>query len=211
MKISAVIPAYNEGGRLARVIKETEPYVDEIIVIDDHSEEIIKSDRARVFRNEKNLGYIESIKKGFQEADGDIIVTLDADGEHDPEHIPLLVEPIRKDKADLVFGRRNHVPRISERVISRMVKGKVKVTDSGTGFRAVKRDLAVDLQLEGRCTCGIFALEAHQKGARITEVPAPTRETDKTRGIAWSHLAQIFIVLRLLRGNKKHIDHVRDS
>ncbi len=207
MKISAVIPAYNEGKRIARVIEETDRYVDEIIVIDDHSEEKVRSHKAKVFRNDNNLGYIGSIKRGFRKADGNIIVTLDADGEHDPRHIPLLVKQIREDKADLVFGKRNDVPRFSERVISMMVKGKVKVSDSGTGFRAIKRDLAVDLQLEGRCTCGIFALEAHQKGARITETPAPTRRTDKPRGMAWSHLAQFFIVLKMLLKNKKHIDH----
>ncbi len=207
MKISAVIPAYNEKKRIHKVLEETEPYVDEIIVIDDHSKEMIKHDKARVLRNEKNLGYIRSIKRGFEEAEGDIIVTLDADGEHDPRFIPLLVKPILEGRAEVVFGKRNYIPRLSERLISKMVKRRVGAEDTGTGFRAVKRDIAVELKLKGKCTCGIFALEAHQRGARITEVSAPTRETDKPRGIAWDHFAQIFMVLRLC--SPESISHLR--
>lgn len=196
--ISAVIPAYNEGNRIERVLRETRRYVDEIIVVDDNSDDgtaEVASKYAKVFKNHQNLGYIASIKRGFKEADGEIIVTLDADGEHDPKFIPKLVKPIMKDEADLIFGRRDEVPRPSERLLSKIAEIKVHTKDTGTGFRAIRKNLADRLELKGRCTCGIFALEAHGKGARITEVKAPTRPIDKPRKVSWDHLIQFFIVV----------------
>jgi len=196
--ITAVIPAYNEGSRIARVLEETQLYTDEMIVIDDNSDDDtakIASRWAKVLTNDKNLGYIGSIKRGFKEASGDIIVTLDADGEHDPKYIPELVRPILDGEADLVFGKRDHVPRPSERLLSRIAEFKVKTRDTGTGYRALRKDLADKLQLHGKCTCGIFALEAHSKGAEIKEIRAPTREIDKPRSISWDHIPQFFIVL----------------
>ncbi|MGM0511033.1 MAG: glycosyltransferase family 2 protein [Thermoplasmatota archaeon] len=196
--ITAVIPAYNEGNRIEKVLKEIRSYVDEIIVIDDNSSDdtaAVASEHANVMENEKNLGYIGSIKRGFKEASGDIIVTLDADGEHDPKFIPELVRPILDGEADLVFGKRDHVPRPSERLLSRIAQFKVKTKDTGTGYRALRKDLADKLGLKGKCTCGIFALEAHSKGAKITEIKAPTRDIDKPRRISWDHIPQFFIVI----------------
>ncbi|MFO7990724.1 MAG: glycosyltransferase family 2 protein [Thermoplasmata archaeon] len=199
--ISAVVPAYNEGKRIERVLEELSDFVDEIIVIDDASQDDtsgIASRYARVIRNKKNLGYIGSIKRGFNEAKGDIVVTLDADGEHDPRYIPAMVSPIQNRKADLVFGKRDQVPRVSERVVSYMVRRRVGAKDTGTGFRAIRSGLAKRLELKGRCTCGIFALEAKSKGAEIKEIRAPTRDIDKPRGIAWDHFYQFFTVLKFL-------------
>ncbi len=197
--ITAVIPAYNEGERIEKVLKEINNYVDEIIVVDDCSTDNtadVSEEHAKVFRNDRNLGYVKSIKKGFKNTSGDIIITLDADGEHDPSYIPDMVEPIVDGKADLVFGKREKIPRISERVLSKIAEFKVDVVDTGTGYRALTRDLAESLDLQGYCTCGIFALEAHRKGADITEVKAPTRDINKPKNIAWTHVLQFFKVLQ---------------
>ncbi len=199
--ITAVIPAYNEEKRIDRVLEETSEYVDEILVIDDNSTDNtaqVAQSYATVLKNSSNLGYIGSIKKGFEAAEGDIIVTLDADGEHNPSHIPRLTAPVEEGKADLVFGRREKIPRASERILSRMTRFKVDVKDPGIGFRAIKTDLAKKLKLDGYCTCGIFALEALSKGAKITEVPTPTRDIEKPKGIAWQHFFQFFVVLKWL-------------
>ncbi|MGM0405941.1 MAG: glycosyltransferase family 2 protein [Thermoplasmatota archaeon] len=199
--ISAVIPAYNEEKRIEDVLLETEPYVDEIIVVDDASMDStprIACKYAELIVNPKNLGYIDSLKNGFARAEGDIIVTLDADGEHDPSYIPSLIEPIHQDRADLVFGSREKIPRPSERLISRMVKKKVDIHDSGTGFRAIDSDLAKRLELKGYCTCGLLALESLSYGARMTEVPAPTRSVKKPKRPAWNHIPQLLLVLKEL-------------
>lgn len=113
-KISAVIPAYNEEKNIFDVINRTKEYVDEVIVVDDFSSDNIATVAlkagARVLSSKKNIGYIESIKRGFRNATGDIIITLDGDREHIPEEIPDLLKPILIGKADLVLGKRDVYP-----------------------------------------------------------------------------------------------------
>jgi len=136
--------------------------VDEVIVVDDASSDktssIAAQKGAKVIKNSKNLGQLASLKKGFRFASGDVLVNLDADGEHNPEDIPYLVKPILDDEADLVLGKRKTIPRPSERLINRVARLRVNISDSGTGFRAIKKSLALKLKLRGRCICGILAL-----------------------------------------------------
>ncbi len=204
--ISAVIPAKNEERNIFWVVKETKKYVDEVLVIDDRStdntSEVAKSAGAKVIQNE-GKGYLEAIKAGFRKAEGDIVITLDGDGEHNPKEIPLLTSPILNGKADLVLGKRKNIERISEHVISFVTKLKTGVADSGTGFRAMKKELARKLNLRGRCICGISVLEAKQVGARITEIPITINRLEKKRKIAWGHIIQLFLVLRWMIKSKR--------
>ena len=198
-KISAVVPAYNEEKRIGDVINRTKKYVDEIIVVDDCSSDntapVARNSGAEIIPNDKNIGYIESIKRGFRKATGDIIVTMDADGEHNPEEIPDLLKPILSGKADVVLGKRIKIPRISERFLNWITNFRIKVEDSGTGFRAIKKGLALNLNLRGKCTCGTLVLEANSFGAKVTEVPININPIDKKRKIAWHHFLQLFYVL----------------
>jgi len=199
--ISVVIPAFNEAGRIAQVIKETLPFASEVIVIDDGStdntaEVTIKSG-ARVFRQRRG-GYIAAIKHGFTRTRQKIIVTLDADGEGDPADIPRLVAPIRNNAADVVLGRRDFIPRPSERVISWLTGFVVLVRDTGTGFRALRRGIALVLEIPGRCICGTSVLEYRKLGARVAEVPVTLRTVAKPRRIAWQHGLQCIHVLKML-------------
>ena len=198
MTVSVVIPAYNESDYISQVIQSTLKYANEIIVIDDGSidntADLARESGAQVIRQE-HIGYIRSIKKGFREATSDIIITMDADGEHNATDIPHLIAPILSGDAHLVFGARPHFSRLSECIINKLVNFKLRISDSCTGFRAITRDLALRLQLKGECTCGIFALEAAHLGARITTVPIITTPTDKQRRIAWYHMKQILYVL----------------
>ena len=124
---------------------------------------------------------------------------MDADGEHRPEDIPRLAAPILSGEADLVLGGRSHIARISERFLNRLTRLRVKgVSDTGTGLRAMRRDLALQLRLEGRCICGVSVLEAAALGARITEVPIQLTGIEKSRRVAWYHGPQLFHVLRWL-------------
>lgn len=206
-KISAVIPAYNEEKNIFDVINRTKEYVDEVIVVDDCSSDntatVALKARARVLSNKKKTGYVESIKRGFRGAIGDIIITLDADGEHNPEEIPYLLRPILNYKADLVLGKREKIARISERFLNWLTNFKVKVEDSGTGFRTIKKDLALKLNLKGKCTCGIFVLESASNGAKIAEVPVSINSIDKKREIAWHHFLQFFYIFNWITSSKK--------
>ncbi len=104
--ITALIPAYNEAESIGEVIRETTAFADEVIVVDDGSEDdtgdISQRAGATVIKKE-HQGYIKALKRGFQAARGEIIVTLDADGEHNPADIPKMVAPLVKEEADLVL------------------------------------------------------------------------------------------------------------
>lgn len=196
--ISVLIPAYNEAERIGSVLDGL-PAVEEVIVVDDASTDstaqVARDAGATVIRHADNQGYIDSIQEGFEAATGDIVVTMDADGEHRPEDVSRLVEPIREDRADVVFGTREVIPRPSERFLNWLAGFSVDVSDTGTGFRALRRDIATELALETACTCGTFALEAKARGARLAEVPAPTATIEKPRSIAWGHVPQMGYVL----------------
>ena len=199
-KISVVIPAFNEENRITAVIRKAKPFVNEILVIDDCSSdntvECAKRAGARVLSNDKNLGYLETIKKGLRNAQGDIIITMDADGEHDPTDIPLLVKPVLEGHADLVLGTRQKIPRISERFLNWLTRLKIPIKDSGTGFRVIKKEFAEKLELKGKCTCGILVLEIDSLGGKIVEVPITIRIICKKGKIAWNHASQFFHILR---------------
>lgn len=202
MGIAAIIPAYNEGSRIRPVIEGAKEHVDRVIVVDDGSSdgtaEVARSAGAEVFSHNVNRGYLEALKTGFNVVQEDIVVTIDADGENDPKFIPRLVQPILEGESDLVLGKREHVPRASERFISFATSLVVDVSDTGTGFRAIKTDLARKLNLEGLCPCGTFVLEAKKLGARIEEVPVKTRKVNKPKKIAWKHLPQLWHIIKAL-------------
>lgn len=201
MTVSIVIPACNEEKRIKAVLLCVSSYADEIIVIDDGSVDntglVALTTGAKVVQQNKS-GYISAIKRGFREATGTIIVTMDADGEHPAQYIPQLIAPIESDQADLVMGSRPFLPRISEYLLSWLTRSKIRLTDPCTGFRAIKKDLAQRLTLDGYCTCGLFALEALYLGARITEVAIVTPPINKKRSIAWGHFKQILVIFSWL-------------
>jgi glycosyltransferase involved in cell wall biosynthesis len=198
VEVSVVIPAYNEAARIGPVVRAALQYADEVLVVDDGSSDetarLAEAAGARVIR-QANAGYIAAVKRGFREARGQVLVTMDADGEHRAEDIPRLAAPILLGEADLVLGARAQIARASERFLNWLAKRRVRVRDSGTGFRALRRDLALQLQLEGRCICGVSVLEPATLGARIVEVPVELTRVEKPRRVAWYHVLQLFYVL----------------
>lgn len=208
MAISAIIPAYNEAQRISGVIKSVTPYVDELLVIDDGSKDdtadMARKAGAHVIQQEHS-GYIAALKQGFRESKNGIIVTIDADGEHCASDILRLVSPIDSGDADLVLGIRLKPVRISETFINWLTNIRVRTGDACTGFRALKKDLALQLSLKGLCTCGIFVLEANHIGAKVIDVPITTIRVDKKRSIAWYHVRQFGYVLMWLLKQKRRL------
>lgn len=200
MGISVVIPAYNEEGRIERVIREVTPYAEEIIVVDDcsmdNTADVAKRLHAKVVSHNRNRGHKEAVKTGFKAASEDVVVTIDADGEYPADQIPKLVAPIAAGAADLVSGARQHISRISERMLTSLTRLVLDVSDTGGGFKALNGDLAKTLELKGFCICGIFLLEAARKGGTVLEVPVKRRSISKPKAPAWHHLPQLLYVLR---------------
>lgn len=204
-RVTAVVPARNESARIAATVAELRRHVDEVVVVDDASEDgtgaAAAGAGALVVRNPVRLGYVGAIKRGFAAATGSIVVTVDADGEMPVERIADLVAPIAAGHADIVQGHRSSVPRVSERAVSAIARLGGPVGDSGTGFRAIRTALARELDIRGSCICGSLALDALGRRARIFEVPVETRPiAGRRRRVAWNHVAQSVLVARMALG-----------
>ena len=112
--ISIIIPLFNEENTIENLLKQIpNHYQYEIIVVNDGStDESVKrikqlsDSRIKLINHRKNLGYGEALLTGFDHVSGEVIVTIDSDGQHDPNEIPKLIQPILNDKADLVIGSR---------------------------------------------------------------------------------------------------------
>lgn len=204
VKISVVLPVYNEKGRLENVLRSLSLY-QEVIVVDDASEPPVLSyiekdgfPNTVFLRNTVNSGYLSSVRKGIRHATGEVIITMDADGEHNPEDIDKLIMPIVKGDCDIVYGKRPKIARPSERILLRIANYMTgeKIADAGTGFRAIKSIYAKELRFKGKCTCGMLHLETFQKGMRSCEIDVDLPNIDKPRRIAWEHTTQFFVLLQ---------------
>lgn len=153
-----LIPAYNASHTIAEVVFKTIEFVEAVIVYDDGSTDdtsyIAKKCGAIVLREEKNRGKGYALKKLFDYAKemlsrhNPIVVTLDADMQHNPRDIPKLVEPIKNNEADIVIGVRKGMPK------HRIIPNKIldffsnKSVQSQSGFRAYRFETIYDLKLE---------------------------------------------------------------
>lgn len=115
--LSVVVPAYNEEATLAEVVGKllTVPRLLEVVIVDDSSTDRTRdvalrlseaNERVRFVRHERNRGKTHALKTGFALTRGDIVMVQDADLEYDPSEIPLVIQPILDDHADVVFGSR---------------------------------------------------------------------------------------------------------
>ena len=188
--LSVVIPAYNEEKNIGGVIVRALKCVDRVVVCDDGSldltGDIARGLGAVVVRHERNMGYGAALKSSFQEAlrlGADIVVTLDGDGQHDPEEIPRLLDRLRTGDVGMVIGSRflvgggSNAPKWREAGI-KMITGltsnkELGVTDAQSGFRAYKREALESLVLteEGMGVSTEILLKAGENGLKVAEVP----------------------------------------
>lgn len=152
--LEIIIPVYNEEENIAEVLKGIQEVLGSacrIIVVDDASEdktvEVARANGAEVIVHPYNMGNGASIKTGLRQARADIVVLMDGDGQHKPEDIPNLLNEI--DKFDMVIGARKFSG-FSWRNLANIIYNafacyvtQFKIEDLTSGFRVVKRDIAV--------------------------------------------------------------------
>jgi peptidoglycan/xylan/chitin deacetylase (PgdA/CDA1 family) len=200
--ISALIPAYRAGASVGAVVAGARPFVDGVLVVDDGSNDgtsdAARAAGARVLRLASNSGKGAALRAGFADLlarGAAAVVTLDADGQHDPREIPRLVDCWRETGAALVIGERSGLEeratplrrfgnRFSRRAVSWFAG--VAVPDAQSGFRLYDAALLRALPLRG----GRYELEsevivrAARGGWRLASVPV---EVACAEGTATSH------------------------
>lgn len=188
--VSIIIPTKNEAGTIEEIIKQCRLYAQEILVVDGHSRDgtgefARKSGAKVILDNKKSKG--DAIKIGAKEAQGDILVFLDADGSHEISDIPRLIEPIIQNKADMVIASRmlggsdelhgnfdQFIRNTGSSFIAVLInyRFKTNLTDVENGFRAVKKeifkqfnvkrdDFVIEQEMVANCL---------KKGFRISEI-----------------------------------------
>jgi glycosyltransferase involved in cell wall biosynthesis len=190
-KIIVCVPAFNEANSISDIVQKSKKYANQVIVYDDGSRDntydVAISAGATVIRNRENNGYGVAIRSLFQaakEQEADIMVTLDSDGQHNPDEIPYLIERL-KQGFDIVIGSRflrnddkEKVPRFRSFGIKTITKltqtgTSSKITDSQSGFRAYGKDALSKINLfeDGMAVSTEILLRANEKKLSITEVP----------------------------------------
>ncbi|MEM3394166.1 MAG: glycosyltransferase family 2 protein, partial [Candidatus Methanomethylicia archaeon] len=171
---------------IAKVIIKAQKHVDKVIVCDDGSKdmtaEIAEKLGAIVIKHERNMGKGEALRSLFKKAmeyNADIVITLDADGQHNPEEIPSLVNTLKEEEADIVIGSRfllneKNVPgyrAIGNRVLNIVTGGKI--TDTQSGFRAYNGKI-IDKIIPAEAGMGVdseILIKAMENNLKIVEVP----------------------------------------
>ena len=198
-RISVVIPAYNEEKRLPGVLERIPDFVDEVIVVDDGSVDGTyeaarafagKDPKIKAITLKENCGKGCAMREGVKNSSGDVVVFMDADGQHRPEDIIKLVDPIVNGEADMVIGARKgdlksrplH-RRLSNVITTKLIRLKLGmyVYDTQSGFRAFRREFLPNIESDRYEVETEVLFKTAKMGARIEEVPVeliydPSRE-----------------------------------
>jgi len=218
------IPAFNEEQTIARVVLEAQKFAARVVVCDDgsidYTAKIAESLGADVVKHEKNGGYGASIRSLFERAhelNADVFVTLDADGQHEPNEIPAVIKPILEGAADIVIGSRfvnengtAEMPlyrQLGAKLITKIVNGTSKngVTDSQSGFRAYSH-LALDrlnFFEDGMGASVEILLKASKQDLRVVEVPSTCKYNRSHVDTSTEHpvthgMGVVFSLIRLI-------------
>lgn len=191
MKITCVVPAYNEEKNISLVISKLKSFVNEIIIVDDASRDqtfqIASQTDAIVVRHIINRGQGAALRTGTQLAldrGADIIVHFDADDQFQASEIPEILAPILNNEADAVLGSRflskkSNLPKLKKNLImplARLINRlffNIRLSDPQSGFRALSRDSAQKLKIEndGMAHCSEIIYKLFKNNNRVVEVP----------------------------------------
>ena len=199
MKITIGIPAYNEEKNIAKIIVQLKKVADQILVCDDGStdstSEIAESLGAIVIKHPKNLGYGSAIRSIFlksREINAEILVTIDADGQHKIEDVKKVTKPIVDGQADISIGSRfleegDNAPKYRKlgiNIITKVTNSSLseKITDAQSGFRAYNNKVLQSLTPSdsGMGISTEILIKSSNLGLKIAEVPTEIQYEGKT-------------------------------
>lgn len=189
--ITIIISAKNEAPMIGEVVSKCKRYSEDVLVIDGHSEdatrEIAEKHGAKVYLDH-GKGKGDAVRHGIKKASGDILVFLDADGSHNPDDIPKVIQPLITDSTDHVSTSRmlggsdelhGDIPKFIRMLGSDIItlginyRFGIRLTDSQNGFRAIKKKVAKKLDLREDITTieQEMIIKTLRKKFRIAEVP----------------------------------------
>jgi glycosyltransferase involved in cell wall biosynthesis len=197
VQLSVVFPVYNEAGNVEALVDDVVRACDplgldyEIVVVDDGSQDGTadllrrlkqRVARLRVILFRRNFGQTAALQAAISHARGEILITMDGDGENDPADIPRMLQSLRTG-VDMVCGWRQGrwqgsflTRRLPSEAANRLITyaTNVRLHDYGCQFKAFRRELAAGLKLYGEMHRFVPVL-AHDLGASIVEVPVGYR------------------------------------
>jgi len=214
-KTCILIPAYNAEKTIGPVLEKVQSLgLDTIVVNDgsmDHTEEIAKASGAHLLKHPRNLGKGAALRTGFQyilERDYQVIITLDADGQHDPSEVPFLLEVLQKVQPDLLIGSRagdfqrmtwlrRFWNRLGVKAVSRLCHADI--TDSQSGFRLIRTKIlrGISLTTNGFETELELLIMACKKGFGVLSIPINVPKVDGTSSSHFRPVTDTWLVCKL--------------
>ena len=205
MKVSVVIPAYNEMKTIAEIVRRVQAtgIPEEIVIVDDGStdgtRDVLKqlegNGNVRVILRERNQGKGAAVMDGIRAANGEVILIQDADLEYDPRDFPGLLRPIEEGIADVVYGSRFLGAARRPTMFWHMVANKLLtlmtnilynniLTDMETGYKVFRRDIVIDMTIHARRFDfePEFTAKILKRKVRIFEVPITFNPRDYSEG-----------------------------